>query len=287
VRTDPKPRFPFPIPNGWFAVAFGDELAPGALKPLHYFGRELVLFRSEQGAAYELDAYCPHLGAHLGCGGRVEADTVVCPFHAWRWDGAGVCRQIPNAKRIPPTARMRAWPVLEHSGAVFVWHDESGAGPSFELPPHPELSDADWVPVERHEFTIATCAQEVAENAHDPAHFTAVHGIRATSYGLGVGHLRTRGLADMAQLLLQTPIDEERLHVRWQFATPRAAEGGPLPLGVAFAREFVRQFGQDIPIWESKRYLPRPLLCEGDGAMAGFRRWATQFYPQSGSAPAP
>jgi len=207
---------------------------------------------------------------------------------------------------------MRAWPVLEHSGAVFVWHDESEAGPSFELPPHPELSDADWVPVERHEFTIATCAQEVAENAHDPAHFTAVHGvpalpdsksefegprlhsenrgrfetprgpvdtsIRATSYGLGCGHLRTRGLADMAQLLLQTPIDAEHLHVRWQFATPRAVDGSPQPLGIAFAREFVRQFGQDIPIWESKRYLARPVLCDGDGAIAGFRRWAGQFY---------
>jgi hypothetical protein len=57
--------------------------------------------------------------------------------------------------------------------------------------------------------------------------------IRATSYGLGVGHLRTRGLADMAQLLLQTPIDAEHLHVRWQFAVPPAADGKPQPLGVA------------------------------------------------------
>ena len=26
-----SPRFPFPMPNGWFAVCFGDELAAGSV----------------------------------------------------------------------------------------------------------------------------------------------------------------------------------------------------------------------------------------------------------------
>jgi hypothetical protein len=43
----------------------------------------------------------------------------------------------------------------------------------------------------------------------------------------------------------------------------------------------VRQFRQDIPIWEAKRFLARPILCEGDGKIAGFRRWAEQFYATS------
>jgi len=307
----PAARFPFPIPTGWFAVAWSDELGPGDIRSLRYFARDLVLFRGQDGAAHVLDAFCAHLGAHLG-GGRVDGDALVCPFHAWRWDGEGRCTAIPYAKKIPAKARMRSWPVVEQSGAIFVWHDAAGGAPSFALPPHPELADPDWLAVERHEFTIATCIQEIAENAHDPAHFSAVHGvpalpenearfdgprqvsenrgkfttprgpvetsIRGTSHGLGVGHLRTRGLADMAQLLLQTPIDAEHVHVRWQFAVPKKEDGGPSPVGVAFAREFVRQFRQDIPIWEAKRFLARPLLCEGDGKIASFRRWAEQFY---------
>ena len=40
-------RHPFPIPNGWFAVAFSDEIAAGELRAVHYFGRDLVLFRGE------------------------------------------------------------------------------------------------------------------------------------------------------------------------------------------------------------------------------------------------
>ena len=316
MAADLSGRFPFPIPSGWFAVAWSDELAAGDVRGLRYFARDQVLFRTETGAAQVVDAHCPHLGAHLGSG-RVEGDALVCPFHGWRWDGAGRCAGIPYAKRIPPKARLRAWPVVEHSGAIFVWHDPAGGAPTFEAPPHPELSDPEWLPVERHEFAIATCIQEIAENAHDPAHFRFVHGvpalpgnsasfdgprqisenrgdfetprgrvetsIRGTSYGLGVGHLRTRGLADMAQLLLQTPIDTEHVHVRWQFAVPKRPDGAPSPVGVAFAREFVRQFRQDIPIWETKQFLARPTLCEGDGQIAAFRRWAGQFYADAAS----
>ncbi len=51
-------RFPFPpYPNGWFRVAYSSELAKGEVKSLHYFGRELVLFRDDEGAPHLLDAF--------------------------------------------------------------------------------------------------------------------------------------------------------------------------------------------------------------------------------------
>ncbi len=117
-------RFPFPpYPNGWFRVAYGSELAKGEVKSLHYFGQELVLFRDEAGAPHLLDAYCRHLGAHLGHGGKVEGGGIRCPFHAWLWDGDGHCLEIPYAKRIPPAAKIRSWPIVEKNGLVMVWHD--------------------------------------------------------------------------------------------------------------------------------------------------------------------
>ena len=75
------------MPNGWFIVARSDELAPGEMRPLYAFGRDLVLFRTEGGEARLLDAHCPHLGAHLAVGGRVEGECIRCPFHGWRFDG--------------------------------------------------------------------------------------------------------------------------------------------------------------------------------------------------------
>jgi hypothetical protein len=69
-------RYPFPAsPNGWFGVGAGADLAPGDVWPLTYLGRDLVLFRGEDGVARVFDAHCPHLGAHLGVGGRVCGDS--------------------------------------------------------------------------------------------------------------------------------------------------------------------------------------------------------------------
>ena len=46
-------------------------------------------------------------------------------------------------------------------------------------------------------------------------------------------------------------------------------------------REIQRRMGQDIPIWENKRSLERPLLCDGDGDGDGpipkARGWMRQF----------
>ena len=47
----------------------------------------------------------------------------------------------------------------------------------------------------------------------------------------------------------------------------------------AFVAEIARQYAQDIPIWENKRYLERPLLCDGDGPILELRRYFKQFYP--------
>ncbi|MFN2425072.1 MAG: Rieske 2Fe-2S domain-containing protein, partial [Candidatus Binatia bacterium] len=68
-----SPRYPMtPFPDGWFQVAYSDELEAGQVEPLHYFGRDYVLFRGADGEARVFDAFCPHLGAHLGYGGMVE-----------------------------------------------------------------------------------------------------------------------------------------------------------------------------------------------------------------------
>ncbi len=73
----------------------------GEVKPLKYLGRDLVAFRGEDGRARVLDAFCAHLGAHLGVGGTVVGNAVRCPFHAWCWDGDGNCVEVPYAKKIP------------------------------------------------------------------------------------------------------------------------------------------------------------------------------------------
>ena len=64
-------RFPFPVPNGWFVVAISGDVAPGDVRSLHYFERDLVLFRDADGAPHLLDAYCAHWAHMLAVDGPV------------------------------------------------------------------------------------------------------------------------------------------------------------------------------------------------------------------------
>src|SRR3546814_20988920 len=75
-------------PTGWFHIGWGAEIPPGGVKPLRYFGQDLVAFRSAGGVLSVLDAHCRHLGAPLGSGGEGRKARVVCPYTGWG-GGAG------------------------------------------------------------------------------------------------------------------------------------------------------------------------------------------------------
>ena len=80
MMSDIEKRFPFDAyPKGWFQVAYSREVDAGQVIGLHYFGRRLICYRGDSGAAYVLDAYCPHLGADIAVGGTVIEDRVTCP----------------------------------------------------------------------------------------------------------------------------------------------------------------------------------------------------------------
>ncbi len=170
-------RFPFhPYPNSWFVVAFSDELPAKGVMPLHYFGQELVLFRSEEGVARVLDAYCPHLGAHLAIGGVVEGERLRCPFHGWKFDGhSGQCAAVPFAAKIPPRASVRSWPVRETDGVIMVYHHAEGAAPTWEVP---SVHTDEWTTPAQFKWKLRSACQEILENTVDTSHLPTVHDAR-------------------------------------------------------------------------------------------------------------
>ena len=308
-------RVPLPLPIGWYCVAEETELAAGEVQRLHYFGEELVLWRGEDGAPHLFDAYCPHLGAHLGVGGRVEGDGLRCPFHAWKFGGDGRCTDIPYAKRIPPKATARAWPIAQRNGLIFAWYDPGRGEPLFELPTVPEWGDPAWTEPEVRSFDVRTHPQEMAENIVDAVHFRFVHGVpeippmeakteglrfHATQgltfttpqgesqgrvdvqmYGPGFGVTRFEGVIETLLLITGIPLEQElhRTTIRFVVKKLPGNEEATRSVARAFVAEIARQYEQDIPIWENKRYLERPLLCDGDGPILAIRRYFAQFYP--------
>lgn len=306
-------RVPLPIPFGWFRVCDSDDLPAGEVRPEHYAGRDLVLFRDEAGAARVFHAYCPHLGAHLGYGGKVVGETLRCPFHGWRFDGSGHCVEIEYSRRIPPQARVQPYPVCEKNGTVFFWFHPRGEPPQWEIPDVPELRSDAWLPPRKLHYRVRTHGQEMAENVVDPAHFQVVHGtpnvpqmemsfeghvfrgmqgltfttpqgekqgrVDVENHGGSFGVTRFQGVVDTLLVISGTPVDVDLHETTIRFSVKKGADAAAAErVGQAFIDEVARQYEQDIPIWENKRFLERPLLCDGDGPIGAIRRYYAQFY---------
>ena len=311
----PKSRWPFTHnPKSWYMIEYSDALAPGQVKPLQYFGRDLVLFRGEDGQVRLLDAFCPHMGAHLGYGGKIEGNEIRCPFHAWKFDGSGTCTEIPYSDKIPKRAKIDPWHVIERNGLILAWCNEEGGDPEWEIPEVPEYASDEWTDYEKREWKIKTHNIEMGENQVDSAHFRYLHGvttvpqskvevkgpimhvfsetgmetpqgvmkstIESISYGFGFQVVRFTGIVETMIISSTTPMDGEHVHIRFNFMVKKVGNADATKgVGKAFINEVSRQLEQDRPIWEHKVYIKPPNLCEGDGPVADYRRWCKQFFP--------
>jgi len=112
------------MPTGWFQVAWSFEIKPGDVRPLRYFKKDFVLYRTEDGRAIIQSAFCPHMGAHLGHGGHVDGDRIVCPYHGWEWGCDGVNKLVPSDGAPTKSGRvLKNYHVAETNGIIWMWHD--------------------------------------------------------------------------------------------------------------------------------------------------------------------
>lgn len=316
-------RIPLPpYPNGWFAVSHSDELAVGDVKTVRALGREVVVFRGESGQAYVVDPYCAHLGAHLGVGGRVEGETIRCPFHGWCYNGgSGKCTHIPYTEKLPPKAAVGAWPVWENNGFVFVWHHAEGLAPDWTPDVVEELADPGYKLWGKREWRIASHPQEIMENGVDIQHFFTLHGWKAKSidwqpeghrytlridvdpgeegqaataqnatdvdsFNSGPSFTCTRIRGPMTGIAINvlTPVAPEELWIQHRYYGHEKSVPGSVE---AFFTNYIRDYELDVPIWNAKIYKPIPVIAENDGPYVRYRRWYAQFYskaPQEASA---
>jgi nitrite reductase/ring-hydroxylating ferredoxin subunit len=308
------------MPFGWFKVAMPNEVPAGEIVTRKYFGTELVLWRDADGRVVCQEAYCPHLGAHLGVGGQVEGSCVRCPFHGWAFDREGSNVEIPYGDRPNAKARLRSFPVREHAGVVFAWYHPHQEAPKWELIDVPEYADPEYGPYQVFDYTVKTCLQEMGENGFDHAHFQFVHShprvgntesivfdgydravltsqefpssrgsvdarIDVFGRGPGMAVTRYRGLIDASLFGCSTPIDEETTHLTFLFTLKNPDEDEHVAnIARAFVRSVTSEVQQDIPIWEHKRYEPRPALASSEKPIMDWRRWFEQFYVQPAGA---
>lgn len=260
-------RYPFPaVPDGWFALASGAEIPDGEERVRHALGRALRIRRA---------------------GGEISV----------------ACDAV-------------ALPSCETNGFVYAWHHAAACAPSYPVARYRE-DEAEWTPWRTSAHVVRVHVQDMTENILDRAHFASVHDMamperahfavrfedtslvvdqllkvtavhaagvevrsRTVTNGPGLVAVEVKqGPLDMLTYITQTPLDEDRCDVRLHFSIRRLADANATERIAELNERITRaQFEQDVPIWENKCYRAQPALAEGDGPIAEYRRWFTQFY---------
>lgn len=167
----------------WYFAALSSDLRPGRLVRYEILGEPVALGRSPAGHVVALRDICPHRAAPLSAGQfRREAsgaESVECPYHGWRFGQDGACVAVPSLTDADQfdisRVGVRAFPIAESQGMVFIWMAEDPrAAPT---PPPPPVFDGvvGRAPrlVDRMEF--AAHIDHAVVGLMDPAHGPFVH----------------------------------------------------------------------------------------------------------------
>lgn len=160
------------FPNGWYFLGFARDLPRGGVWSRTVAAQDLVVFRTAGGQACVMEAYCPHMGAHLGHGGTVEGETLRCPFHAFSFDAGGACVATGYGTPPPPRAVCRTWPLREINGFLMTYYHAEREAPGWEPP---QVDWEGWTPVLSRAWELSGHPQDIAENSVDLGHMGAVH----------------------------------------------------------------------------------------------------------------
>jgi vanillate O-demethylase monooxygenase subunit len=260
------------IRDCWYAVAFSAEVGEGLLART-VLGHDIVLYRSGDGTPVALTDRCPHRLLPLSRGKRC-GDRVQCGYHGLTFDASGTCVRVPGQERIPPAARVRAWPLTERYGLTFLWPGDPAAADPALLPAIPKWDDPGWGKSigPRTHFTSNYLA--ILENLLDPAHTTFVHA-------------RTIGGAAAADVVPRTEQRGDEI-VAWRWVE----NADPVPLMQRFGR-----FAGQVDRWQSYHLTPPAFSMVDFGAVevggarddvsrdAGFRIFSYAFLtPESATA---
>lgn len=159
--------------NAWYAAGWATDVgeAPFSITILE---EPIVIFRGVDKSPVALADMCPHRFAPLSLG-RVDGDTIRCPYHGLVFDTAGVCVHNPHGRGARPSSlNVRSYPLLEQDGMIWLWMGEASAAVSKTPPPFPFLQQEGWATISGY-LKVAANYELVTDNLMDLSHTEFLH----------------------------------------------------------------------------------------------------------------
>ncbi|WP_116051601.1 aromatic ring-hydroxylating dioxygenase subunit alpha [Amycolatopsis palatopharyngis] len=180
--------------NQWYVAAYSREIGRD-LFARTILGEPIVFYRTEAGEPVALADRCVHRRFPLS-ESSLDGDRIVCGYHGFTYDTAGTCVAVPGQARVPRTARVPSYPLVEQDSFVWVWIGDPARADAARIPRAPWLADRDYTTVCGME-PLAARYELLVDNLMDLSHETYLHG----------GYI---GTPEVASTPITTEVDEER-----------------------------------------------------------------------------
>jgi 5,5'-dehydrodivanillate O-demethylase oxygenase subunit len=157
------------------------ELVTTKPRRVKVLGEELVLYRGASGKPVLMQLRCAHRNVALDYG-RVEGDSIRCPYHGWLYDRTGQCvaqYAEPEGSNFKDKIRLAAYRTEEVSGLIFAY---MGPEPAPVLPLYDVLR-MDQGAKEIMVWKVDTNWFQAAENIVDQSHLSWLHGYTFPGFG--------------------------------------------------------------------------------------------------------
>ena len=219
------------VRNAWYVAAWDHEIGRDMLRRI-IMDQPIVLYRREDGKPVALEDRCCHRQAPLSMG-RLIGDVVKCPYHGLEFDSSGTCVKIPSQERIPSSAKVKSFPIVEKNHWMWIWMgDAAKADPKL-------IEDFHWMDDPSWGFggsylKVEANYQLLVENLLDTTHLPFLH---PTSLGTDA----------FAKSEFEVTREGDRIKVaRWlmnELPAPFHKQMGGFPDGMKVDRWQIAQFG--------------------------------------------
>ncbi|MCR3754168.1 aromatic ring-hydroxylating dioxygenase subunit alpha [Lentzea californiensis] len=179
----------------WYVAAYGSEIEHD-LFTRTICGEPILFWRTRDGAVTAMPDRCVHRRFPLSQKpSRLVDDQVVCGYHGFTYDAGGRCVAVPGQTRIPRTARLLPYPVVEQDSFVWVFIGDPANADASRIPRAPWLVSPDYTTVAGMEPLNARY-ELLVDNLLDLSHETYLHG----------GYI---GTPEVASTPVTTEVDED------------------------------------------------------------------------------
>lgn len=160
------------LKNAWYVAANDHEIGRQPLGRI-FLNEPVVMYRKEDGTLVALEDRCMHRHLPLSMG-KLVGDRLQCHYHGLQYDSTGKCVRIPGQDMVPPTAKVRSYPVVERYHWVWIWMGDPALADPAKIVDYHWLDDDNWGARSSY-LHVKSNWQLIVDNLLDLTHLAFVH----------------------------------------------------------------------------------------------------------------